>query len=49
MLFTIAMILVILWVIGFITNNTFGGFIHIIITLAIMLLIFQLLKYGLNF
>ncbi len=36
MLFTIAVILAILWVLGLVTSYTLGGFIHILLVLAII-------------
>jgi hypothetical protein len=39
MLWTIAVILIILWLLGFITSYTMGGFIHILLVIAIIVLI----------
>jgi hypothetical protein len=39
MLWTIAVILIILWLLGLITSYTLGGFIHIILVIAIIVLI----------
>jgi hypothetical protein len=44
MLWTIIAILLILWILGFITSYTFGGLLHIILVVAIILLIIQLLS-----
>jgi len=44
MLWTIIAILLILWILGFITSYTFGGLIHIILVVAIILLVIQLLS-----
>ena len=35
MLWTICMILIVLWVLGMVSANTLGGFIHILLLLAI--------------
>jgi hypothetical protein len=35
MLWTICMILIVLWVLGMVSANTWGGFIHILLLLAI--------------
>lgn len=43
MLWTIAVILLILWLLGFITS-TGGGFIHILIVIAIIVVVIQLLR-----
>ena len=44
MLWTIIAILLILWILGFVSSYTFGGLIHIILVVAIILLIVQLLS-----
>ncbi len=44
MLWTIIAILLILWILGLITSYTFGGLLHIILVVAIILLIIQLLS-----
>jgi hypothetical protein len=44
MLWTIAVILLILWLLGFITANTFGGFIHILLIIALILVILNLIR-----
>ena len=36
MLLTIAVILTVLWLLGLLTSTTFGGFIHILLVLAII-------------
>ena len=42
MLWTIFVILVILWLLGLVTSYTMGGFIHILLVVAIVILIFRL-------
>lgn len=44
MLWTITIILVILWIIGLVSSYTLGGWIHILLVLAIIVLIFNLLS-----
>jgi uncharacterized membrane protein len=44
MLWTITVILVILWLLGFVSGYTLGGWIHILLVLAIIVLIFNLLS-----
>jgi len=39
MLWTIAVILIILWVLGLVSNATMGGFIHILLVIAVIVLI----------
>lgn len=44
MLYTIAVVLVILWLLGMVTSTTMGGFVHILIVLAIIAVCFRLLS-----
>ena len=44
MLETIAIILVILWLLGFVTSYTMGGFIHILLVLAIVVIIIRVIQ-----
>jgi hypothetical protein len=44
MLWTITVVLVILWLLGLVSGYTLGGWIHILIVLAIIVLIFNLLS-----
>ncbi len=43
MLWTIFVILLVLWLLGLITSYTLGGFIHILLVLALVVLLIQLL------
>ena len=42
MLWTIFVILLVLWLLGVVTSYTLGGFIHILLLLALVALIIQL-------
>jgi uncharacterized protein DUF5670 len=44
MLQTIAVILVILWLLGFMTSYTMGGFIHILLVLAVIAILVRLVQ-----
>jgi hypothetical protein len=44
MLITIAVILLILWVLGLVTSYTLGGFIHILLVVAIVLILVRLIQ-----
>jgi len=44
MLWTITIILFILWLVGLVSTYTFGGWIHILLVLAVIILIFNLLS-----
>ena len=39
MLYTIAVILLILWVLGLVTSVTMGGFIHILLIVALVMIL----------
>jgi len=44
MLMTIAVILLILWILGVVTAYTIGGFIHILLVVAIIMILIRLIK-----
>jgi len=44
MLWTIFVILLVLWLLGLITSYTVGGFVHILLVLAVVVLVIQLLQ-----
>ena len=44
MLWTVAVVLFVLWALGFATSYTMGGFIHILLLLALVTLIFNLVS-----
>jgi len=44
MLWTIAVILVVLWLLGLITSYTMGGFIHILLVLAIIVILYNIIS-----
>ena len=44
MLWTITIILFVLWIVGLVSSYTLGGWIHILLVLAIVVLIFNLLS-----
>jgi len=48
MLWTIDVVLVILWLLGFITGYTLGNFIHILLVIAIIVIVLQVIQ-GLRF
>ena len=39
MLYTIAVVLIVLWLLGLVTSYTMGGFIHILIVLAVVMVL----------
>jgi Family of unknown function (DUF5670) len=44
MLITIAVILLILWALGIVTSYTLGGFIHILLVVAVVLILIRLIQ-----
>jgi hypothetical protein len=44
MLWTIAIILVILWLLGFVSSYTMGGFIHILLVIAVVVVLVRIIK-----
>ena len=44
MLWTIAVVLIILWVLGFVSSYTMGGFIHILLVIAIVVMLVRILQ-----
>ena len=44
MLITLAIILIILWALGFLAFNVGGGLIHLLLVAAVVVVIFQLLS-----
>ncbi|MGA2096954.1 MAG: lmo0937 family membrane protein [Candidatus Acidiferrum sp.] len=44
MLWTVAVILLILWLLGLVTSYTVGGFIHILLVLAIIVILIRVIQ-----
>ena len=44
MLWTIAIILLLLWALGLITSYTLGGFIHVLVVAAVVLLLVRIIQ-----
>ena len=44
MLYTIAVILIVLWVLGLVSSYTMGGFIHILLVVAVVVLLLRLIS-----
>jgi ABC-type multidrug transport system permease subunit len=44
MLWTIAVVLLILWLLGLLTANTFGGLIYILLVVALIMIVVQLFQ-----
>jgi hypothetical protein len=44
MLYTIAVVLIILWLLGLVTSYTIGGFIHILLVVAVVMILLRLIS-----
>ncbi|MDR3457717.1 MAG: lmo0937 family membrane protein [Verrucomicrobiae bacterium] len=44
MLYTLAMILVVLWLLGLVTGTTMGGFVHILLVIAIVVVLLRIIS-----
>jgi len=44
MLYTVALIMIVLWLFGLITANTMGGFIHILVIIAIVVVLVRIIQ-----
>lgn len=44
MLYTLAVILLVLWLLGLVTSYTMGGVIHVLLVIAIVMVLFNLLR-----
>jgi hypothetical protein len=44
MLWTIAVVLLVLWVLGLVTSTTMGGFIHILLVVAIVMVLINIIS-----
>ncbi len=43
MLNTIAVVLIVLWLLGLVTANTLGGFIHILLVIAVVVVLLRII------
>jgi hypothetical protein len=44
MLETIAIVLVVLWLLGFVSSYTMGGFIHILLVIAVVVILIRVIR-----
>jgi hypothetical protein len=44
MLYTIAVVMLILWLLGLITSFTMGGFIHILLVIAVVVILLRVIR-----
>jgi Family of unknown function (DUF5670) len=43
MLYTLAVVLVVLWLIGMVSAHTIGGFIHVLLVIAVILVLVRII------
>ena len=44
MLYTIAVVLIVLWLLGLVTSTTMGGFIHVLIVIAVVMVLLRIIS-----
>jgi hypothetical protein len=44
MLYTIAVVLIVLWLLGLVSSYTIGGFIHILLVVAVIMVLVKLIS-----
>jgi hypothetical protein len=44
MLYTIALVLIILWLLGLVTGATMGGFIHVLLVIAVVVVLVRVIS-----
>lgn len=44
MLWTIAVVLLVLWALGMVSSTTMGGFIHLLIVVAVVMVLVQIIQ-----
>jgi hypothetical protein len=44
MLYTVAVVLIVLWLLGFVSAYTMGGFIHVLLVIAIVMILLRVIN-----
>jgi hypothetical protein len=44
MLYTIAVVLIVLWLLGLVTSYTMGGFIHVLLVIAVIMILVNIIQ-----
>jgi hypothetical protein len=44
MLYTLAVVLIILWLLGFVSNYTMNGFVHILLIVALVMILVRIIS-----
>jgi hypothetical protein len=43
-LYTVAVVLIVLWILGLVSSYTMGGFIHVLLVVAIVMILIQVIQ-----
>lgn len=46
MLYTIAVVLIVLWLLGLVTSTTMGGFVHVLLVIAVIVILLRVIGGG---
>jgi hypothetical protein len=46
MLWTVAVILLVLWMLGLVTSTTMGGFVHVLLVVAVVVVLLRVIRGG---
>ena len=44
MLWTLAVVLIVLWLLGLVTSTTMGGFVHVLLVIAIVMILVRVIQ-----
>ncbi|MGA2139656.1 MAG: lmo0937 family membrane protein [Verrucomicrobiia bacterium] len=44
MLYTIAVVLIVLWLLGLVTSYTMGGFVHVLLVIAVVMILVNIIQ-----
>jgi Family of unknown function (DUF5670) len=44
MLYTIAVVLIVLWLLGLVTSYTMGGFVHVLLVIAVIMILVNIIQ-----
>ncbi|WP_405234529.1 MULTISPECIES: lmo0937 family membrane protein [Lentisalinibacter] len=44
MLYTIAVVLLVLWLLGLVSGTTIGGFVHVLLVIAVVMVLLQIIS-----
>lgn len=44
MIYTIAVVLIILWLLGLVTSNLLGGFVHVLLVIAVIMVLVKIIR-----